>query len=596
MQRANASDVFFDAFISYSTQDPTFVAALRRTLELNNRRVWQDVDNMELTAEWWSQIQQAITVSDNFLFVISPNSLASPICHLELEFARQLNKRIIPIRYQVADQEIATQAMHDRLNVDDYLQVLARDRDMAQLANENWLALKAIQQLSIPDENAILDHAPQLIEAFDKDLDYIRESNILLSRANEWNRSNKNVSFLLVGEALRAAEAWMQLGKQPPPTDLHRAYITESQTQEIKRNREVRRAQIAGVALIGIIIAAVIVLIITGNRLINAQNAQATAEARADEAIATVTQAAIIEDIVGSLASAILNDSQPEQQLEIVDNLIDTYPNQATAYQVRGLVYSEQRSFENALDNFSRAIELDETNARFYMNRANANRDLGNYAEAMIDYDYAIELSPESPNIYINRGLTQHSLQEYQAAIDDFTKAIELDDTIVLSYNNRGLSLYALGEFDAALADFDQAIALDPNDALFFNNRGLTKSALEDYEGAIADYNQAEAIDLQDVFIIRGVEDDLVYLGRGVAYFNAENYQAALSDYNQLIAFSPTEPTNYSFRALIHYFLNDYDSSLLDYEQFLLLGGELTESQQFIYELVGGQTGTRHNN
>jgi len=54
---------------------------------------------------WWSEIQKGIARANNFVVVLSPASMASPICQMEIEYARQLHKRIIPVLHADYDRE-----------------------------------------------------------------------------------------------------------------------------------------------------------------------------------------------------------------------------------------------------------------------------------------------------------------------------------------------------------------------------------------------------------------------------------------------------------------------------------------------------------
>ncbi len=80
-------DVYYDAFISYSTQDTEFVTKIRLMLELSGRRVWQDIKDIELTDQWWAQIKAGIEGAHNFVFILSPDSMASVVCNMELDYA-----------------------------------------------------------------------------------------------------------------------------------------------------------------------------------------------------------------------------------------------------------------------------------------------------------------------------------------------------------------------------------------------------------------------------------------------------------------------------------------------------------------------------
>jgi len=79
------------------------------------------------------------------------------------------------------------------------------------------------------------------------------------------------------------------------------------------------------------------------------------------------------------------------------------------------------------------------------------------YQKAIDDCSKAIELDPKNADAYNNRGNAYASLGEYQKAIDDCSKAIELDPKNADAYNNRG-NAYVLQEFPtAACGDFYQA-------------------------------------------------------------------------------------------------------------------------------------------
>ncbi|MBK8024705.1 MAG: TIR domain-containing protein [Chloroflexi bacterium] len=276
-----------DVFISYSSQDTAFVAKLRQSIELTGRTVWQDIKELELTAEWWAQIKAGIFSADNFLMVVSPRSMASPICHLELEYARALHKRVIFIRYEDAEKQTSTRAMVDRILTQDYLQLLTQGRDMFGVANATWAAFDAEQNIAIRSSDELLDQVPRLVEAFDKDLHYVRQHNLLLGRAHEWLSSGRNVGFLLRGEALTSAEVWLAAGKKPVPTSQHVEYIDASRAEEDRQSAEsqrretlVRRQQTGANILVGLLIlSAIFTLVVYGisrNALNDVGNAGST--------------------------------------------------------------------------------------------------------------------------------------------------------------------------------------------------------------------------------------------------------------------------------------------------------------------------------
>ena len=86
-----------DVMISYSRRDSDFVRQLHSQLEQQGLEVWIDWKNIALSADWWKEISDAIEKANSIVFIISPDSLNSPICNPHIDHARATNKRIIPI-------------------------------------------------------------------------------------------------------------------------------------------------------------------------------------------------------------------------------------------------------------------------------------------------------------------------------------------------------------------------------------------------------------------------------------------------------------------------------------------------------------------
>lgn len=84
-------------FISYSRRDRGIVERLAAALEARGRSAWVDWADIPPTAEWMAEITAAIDAADTVVVVLSPDSVASPVCSQELVAAAGSNKRIVPL-------------------------------------------------------------------------------------------------------------------------------------------------------------------------------------------------------------------------------------------------------------------------------------------------------------------------------------------------------------------------------------------------------------------------------------------------------------------------------------------------------------------
>ncbi|MEW6498935.1 MAG: toll/interleukin-1 receptor domain-containing protein, partial [Cyanobacteriota bacterium] len=92
-----------DVFISYSRADSDFVRKLNNGLQIQNKTTWFDQESIASGEDFQREIYKGIESCNNFLFIISPNSIKSPYCADEVEYAKKLNKRIVTVLYQKVD-------------------------------------------------------------------------------------------------------------------------------------------------------------------------------------------------------------------------------------------------------------------------------------------------------------------------------------------------------------------------------------------------------------------------------------------------------------------------------------------------------------
>ncbi|MGZ9235760.1 MAG: toll/interleukin-1 receptor domain-containing protein, partial [Anaerolineales bacterium] len=83
-------------FVSYSRRDSVAARKLIEAFRTIGQDVWVDWESIPPAVDWLEQIFRGIEEADAFLFLISPDSIASEVCKVEINRAAQNNKRIIP--------------------------------------------------------------------------------------------------------------------------------------------------------------------------------------------------------------------------------------------------------------------------------------------------------------------------------------------------------------------------------------------------------------------------------------------------------------------------------------------------------------------
>jgi tetratricopeptide (TPR) repeat protein len=229
-------------FISYSRKDIAFAERLAAALADKAFEPFIDKTDIAPGEPWQERLAGLIASGDSVVFVVSPDSAASPICGWEVEESVRLGKRILPLVARAAAPETAP----------------------PELAKLNW-----IFATDADDFDVALD---KLAMALTTDLPWVREHTRLGDLARRWDATGRSNAAVLRGADIEAAEAWLAArpADAAEPTELQAAFIQASRRAATTRQRRIVAGSIA---------AALVSLALAGWALINRQEAVAQREA-----------------------------------------------------------------------------------------------------------------------------------------------------------------------------------------------------------------------------------------------------------------------------------------------------------------------------
>jgi len=92
----------------------------------------------------------------------------------------------------------------------------------------------------------------------------------------------------------------------------------------------------------------------------------------------------------------------------------------------QGIEYRKQGNNDSAMEEFSRAIELDPDYSLAYYNRALIYYQRGDLESSLTEYSEAIDLDPNNPYWTYERGFLYLQLGDQESAIKDLEKSLEL--------------------------------------------------------------------------------------------------------------------------------------------------------------------------
>lgn len=92
-----------------------------------------------------------------------------------------------------------------------------------------------------------------------------------------------------------------------------------------------------------------------------------------------------------------------------------------------GNEYMKQEKFQEAIDMYGKALQIDERNSVYFCNRAAAYSKVEQHDKALEDCMKALEIDPNYSKAYGRKGLAHSAMEQHYKAKECFERALELD-------------------------------------------------------------------------------------------------------------------------------------------------------------------------
>jgi tetratricopeptide (TPR) repeat protein len=141
------------------------------------------------------------------------------------------------------------------------------------------------------------------------------------------------------------------------------------------------------------------------------------------------------KELFAHAMSCLMNDNTGTS-IELLDKILDSEPADKLVLLARGSANLKLRKAEDAIGDFSRAIEVDTGYAKAYHLRGLAREMAGDDGSALKDFNKAIEINPEYGAAYFSRATLLTKMGEEDSATDDMKMVTHLTNANLESFAN----------------------------------------------------------------------------------------------------------------------------------------------------------------
>jgi tetratricopeptide (TPR) repeat protein len=173
------------------------------------------------------------------------------------------------------------------------------------------------------------------------------------------------------------------------------------------------------------------------------------------------TNISFILMLIDSLIQMYNNSSHFERYMEQM--MEDSYPYLTDRH--RFLVHKKRAEYfllrkpDLALDEFTEALDYEPNNVELLITRGRIYYQMGDYESAVNDFSNALD-NDNSANVFNDRGACYFKLEMYEAAIHEFSTSLIYDDQNIMAYLNRSDVYMKMNNYTDAIADCEKVVEI----------------------------------------------------------------------------------------------------------------------------------------
>ena len=273
-----------------------------------------------------------------------------------------------------------------------------------------------------------------------------------------------------------------------------------------------------------------------------------------------LTNKGILEIELGDYENALMDCTEA--------SILD-YKN-AEAYACVGEAKLRQQKPQEAIENLSKALDLDNSNPQTFFYRARAREIIEEYTLALEDYTLALALKPDFSDALGYRGLTKFKLEDYEGAVVDLEKALVIDPDFTIAKDRLNECLNIL-EKDKPVDTRSSSIPSEYNTTNWANNL-VDHQLMASVETRPTSYHNTVPTFQEKGSTIQGRNAAIDYEYNALRYIEMEEYDNAILSYNKAILLDSNNPELYFQRGILKCELENFGGSIQDINTALGLG------------------------
>ncbi len=227
---------------------------------------------------------------------------------------------------------------------------------------------------------------------------------------------------------------------------------------------------------------------------------------------------------LGAVAAGEYDDALQDFERAIEDN-----PRLTTAYLGAGEIYQRQGDYAGAEDRYGRAVRLEPENFEAQYGHGLALQFLSRLSESVGAYLRALVIRPDDFSANLNLGTAYLQLGEPAQGLSFARRAVDLDSTSTAARINLGAIFSAMGRHDDAVMEYQQASELTELSAPLLLNLAESLGKTGRYGEMVNTLEQ----------LVQAKPTAIGYERLGMGLFRMKRYPESLSAFRKAVEIDP---------------------------------------------------------